>query len=55
MTLLLVILVLVAINVDNNKTHFPDGQTGRTEYTIQINFEENLLTFSIEHVHYMTQ
>ena len=31
---------LSAFNVNNIKTHFQTWQIGRTEYIIQINFEE---------------
>ena len=35
--------MILHLNVNNIKTPFPDGQIGRTECTIQINFGENLL------------
>ena len=40
MNLLQVIPVLYSFNMNNIKTHFYDGQTGRIEYTIQISFVE---------------
>ena len=40
---LLVNQVMLASNVIKIKTYFQDGQIGRMEYTIQINFWENLL------------